>query len=142
VAVADLNGDGRADLAVASGTGVSVLLNNGNGTFGAPASYGSGINPASVAAGDLNGDGKIDLAVSNKDGGSVLLNLGNGTFAAAVNYTFAGPYNDSGPLVIGDLNGDGRADLVAGSERRRRRRSPEHDTLSRPVFSRRAPRAA
>src|SRR5581483_6742235 len=64
VAMADLNGDGKADLAVASGTGVSVLLNNGNGTFGAPASYGSGTNPGSVAAGDLNGDGKIDLAVS------------------------------------------------------------------------------
>jgi hypothetical protein len=65
VAMADLNGDGKADLAVASGTGVSVLLNNGNGTFGAPTSYGSGTNPFSVAAGDLNGDGKIDLAVGS-----------------------------------------------------------------------------
>ena len=67
VAMADLNGDGKADLAVASGTGVSVLLNNGNGTFGAPASYGSGTNPVSVAAGDLNGDGKIDLAVGGAE---------------------------------------------------------------------------
>ena len=87
--MADLNGDGKADLAVASGTGVSVLLNNGNGTFGAPASYGSGTNPSSVAAGDLNGDGKIDLAVGSGDRASVLLNLGNGTFAAAVNYDYA-----------------------------------------------------
>ncbi len=116
VAMADLNGDGKADLAVASGTGVSVLLNNGNGTFGAPASYGSGTNPFSVAAGDLNGDGKIDLAVGGRDRASVLLNLGNGTFAAAVNYSYAtDPYNGSGQIVIGDLNGDGRPDLAGNT---------------------------
>jgi hypothetical protein len=114
VAMADLNGDGKADLAVASGTGVSVLLNNGNGTFGAPASYGSGTNPFSVAAGDLNGDGKIDLAVGTRTGGaSVLLNIGNGAFAAAVNYSYTSA--NSWPVVIGDLNGDGRPDLVGGT---------------------------
>jgi len=116
LAMADLNGDGKADLAVASGTGVSVLLNNGNGTFGAPASYGSGTNPLSVAAGDLNGDGKLDLAVGSVGRASVLLNLGNGTFAAAVNYSYASnPYNGSGTVVIGDLNGDGRPDLAGNT---------------------------
>ena len=115
VAMADLNGDGKADLAVASGTGVSVLLNNGNGTFGAPASYGSGTSPSSVAAGDLNGDGKLDLVVGNGNRASVLLNLGNGTFAAAVNYDFAAGYTGTQPVAIGDLNGDGRPDLAAGA---------------------------
>ncbi len=116
VAMADLNGDGKADLAVASGTGVSVLLNNGNGTFGAPASYGSGTNPVSVAAADLNGDGKVDLAVGGAGRASVLLNLGNGTFAAAVNYSYAGAeFNGWGWVVIGDLNGDGRPDLATNT---------------------------
>ena len=88
VALGDLNGDGKPDIAAASGTSVSVLLNGGNGTFGAPASYGAGTRPASIAMGDLNGDGKPDIAVSNPSigGASVLLNVGNGTFAAAVNY--------------------------------------------------------
>ena len=90
VALGDLNGDGKPDIAVASGASVSVLLNGASGTFGAPASYGAGTRPASIAIGDLNGDGKPDIAVSNPQigGASVLLNVGNGTFAAAVNYAY------------------------------------------------------
>src|SRR5439155_4366191 len=40
--------------------GVSVLLGNGGGTFGAAVSYGGRL-PRSVALGDFNGDGKLDL---------------------------------------------------------------------------------
>ncbi len=68
VAAADLNGDGQPDLAIAnfiSGDNVSVLLNQGNGTFAAKVDYGAGTTPYSVAAADLNGDGKPDLAVAN-----------------------------------------------------------------------------
>ena len=65
VAVGDFNGDGKLDLAVAnygdyfhgSGSGVSVLLGNGNGTFQPAQSFPAGINPTSVAVGDFNGDG-------------------------------------------------------------------------------------
>ena len=46
-------------------TRVSVLLNNGDGTFAARVDYPTGTAPASVAAADLNGDGKPDLAVAN-----------------------------------------------------------------------------
>ncbi len=115
VAIADLNGDGKADLALASGTGVSVLLNSGGGAFGSPASYGSGTNPYAIAAGDLNADGKLDLAVGSNAGASVLLNIGAGAFAAAVNYNYTAPYSAAGPMVIGDLNGDGRPDLAAST---------------------------
>ncbi len=67
---------------------MSVLLNQGNGTFAAKVDYGAGTTPYSVAAADLNGDGKPDLAVANYTGGlvSVLLNNGDGTFAAKVDY--------------------------------------------------------
>ena len=67
VAVADLDGDGKPDLAVTGyddGT-VSVLLNNGDGTFAAPRRYPTGAGPGTVAAADLNGDGSPDLVVTN-----------------------------------------------------------------------------
>jgi len=118
VAIGDLNGDGKADLAVANGggTSVSVFLNNGNGTFAGKVDYTTGSNPNSVAIGDLNGDGRADLAVANQNGGSnsvsVLLNNGNGTFAGKVDYTTgSNPYS----VAIGDLNGDGRPDLAVAN---------------------------
>jgi hypothetical protein len=110
LALGDLDGDGKADLAVASGTGVSVLINGGKGTFPVPASYAAGTNPYAVAIGDLNGDGKADLALGRGDGASVAFNLGSGTFTAAVNYKYEASF---GSLVIGDVNGDGHPDLAS-----------------------------
>src|SRR2546426_653398 len=78
VAIGDLNGDGRADLATANSTfssnTVSVLLGTGDGSFGAKTDYGTGSDPRSVAISDLNGDGKPDLATnSSSNTVSVLL---------------------------------------------------------------------
>ena len=63
---------------------MSVLLGNGNGTFQAKQSFGTGIAPYSVAVADLNGDGKSDLVTADNigDTASVLLGNGNGTFQA------------------------------------------------------------
>ena len=115
VAVGDFNGDGKADLAVTNylTNNVSVLLGNGDGTFGTAVNYGAESNPQSVAVGDFDADGKADLAVAQIFGGvSVRLGNGNGTFQAAVNYD-AG----SGPssLAVGDFNGDSKADLVVAN---------------------------
>jgi hypothetical protein len=95
VAVADLNGDGRPDLVVATlapfPTGaISVLLQNAApaaaGTFGTATSYPGFGEPLSVAIGDLNGDGHPDIAVA--DGTSAIVLLQNasspGTFANPV----------------------------------------------------------
>ncbi len=115
VAIGDLNGDGKRDLAVANSSGsVSVLLGTGTGTFGAATDFAVGASPRSVAIGDLNGDGKPDLAVANfgSFSVSVLLGTGSGTFGAATNYA-VGQFPLS--VAIGDLNGDGKPDLAVAN---------------------------
>jgi uncharacterized repeat protein (TIGR01451 family) len=114
-AVGDFNGDGKQDLAVATQTGLNILLGNGDGTFQAAVNYNAGNPFGCVVAGDFNGDGKIDLAaVSSLSGNivSVLLGNGDGTFQTAVNYP-AGYYLES--LVAADFNGDGIIDLATAN---------------------------
>jgi hypothetical protein len=113
VAMADLNGDSKNDLAVANfnDNDVSVFVANGDGTLQPPANYGTGNGPSSVAVGDLNGDAKPDLVTTNEIDNtvSVLLNSGNGTFQTHVDYpTPGGPVS----VAVGDFNGDGKLDLA------------------------------
>jgi hypothetical protein len=126
LAVGDLNGDGKPDLVVTnyvcsgapcyvgSGQTVSVLLGNGDGSFGARTDYGTGSQPRSVALGDLNGDGRLDLVVANQGSNtvSVLLGNGDGSFGARTDYgTGVQPYS----VAIGDLNGDSKPDVVVAN---------------------------
>ena len=66
------NGDGKADLAVANGTKVSVLLGTGTGGFGAANNFAVGGFPHSVISADFNGDGKADLATGNHYSSNVI----------------------------------------------------------------------
>jgi hypothetical protein len=121
VKIADLNGDGLADLAVANlgspsdltTASVSVLLQDlaHPGHFLPATNYHTGTASEDVAIGDLNGDGKPDLVVANS-GGSVSVLLQDparpGGFLPAVNYPGKGPSS----VGIGDLNGDGLPDIA------------------------------
>jgi FG-GAP-like repeat len=106
----DFNDDGHLDL-VLSGSGVCVLLGKGDGTFGTPAIYDSGLLAGALATGDFNGDGELDLVAANTIAGtiSVLLGNGDGTFQPPVEYS-AGPFPEYG--VPADFNGDGKLDLA------------------------------
>jgi len=98
------------------GTGVSMLLNNGNGTFATAVNYPTGFAPYSVFSADLDNDGDLDLATANYGAAnaSVLFNNGNGTFAAAVDYG-AGANPQS--VFAADLNGDDYNDLAVANRR-------------------------
>jgi len=115
VATGDFNRDGRPDVAVTNGTGVSILMGNGDGTFQSPTSYMFGTSSRTVLVRDFNNDGKLDLAVADHNSNSVFVLLGNGdgTFQSAVSNTVA-----SLPQVMGsgDFNSDGKPDLVTANE--------------------------
>jgi hypothetical protein len=80
VAVADLNGDGILDLAVANkgDNTVSILLGKGDGTFQAAVSYPTGAGPSFVAVADLNNDGIPDLVAADSSGSTLTVLLGKG----------------------------------------------------------------
>jgi hypothetical protein len=118
VAIGDLSGDGKPDLVAANygSNTVSVLLGNGDGTFGANVDYGTGSNPLSAAIADVNGDGKLDLAVANNGSTtvSVLVGNGDGSFGAKVDYG-TGSNSHPASIAVGDVNGDGKPDIVTAN---------------------------
>ena len=123
VAIGDLNGDGRPDLAVTNlfdGT-VTLFLKNATGsdyTAQTPLNIGAGSGPTAVAIGDLNGDGRPDLAVADGGGGaggnSVTLFLKNAGAGYTASVLAAGTAPSS--VVIGDFSGDGLPDIVVANQ--------------------------
>jgi fibronectin type 3 domain-containing protein len=121
VIAADLNGDGKQDLAITNSADntVSILLGNADGTFTPqPIPLVTGSVPYSLAAADFNGDHDLDLVVTNFANGalstvSVFLGKGDGTFQAPVTYPVG-----SGPISVttGDFNGDGFIDLAVANQ--------------------------
>jgi len=96
VAIGDVSGDGRPDLAVANygSNTVSVLLGNGAGGFGAKTDFATGTGPLSVAIGDVSGDGRPELAVTNFDSNTVSVLLGLVPTRTAIT-------TNPGPAVLG-----------------------------------------
>jgi Bacterial Ig-like domain (group 3)/FG-GAP-like repeat/FG-GAP repeat len=124
VAVADLNGDGKLDIAATDGVngGVQVFTGNGDGTFQAGLTFATELGGVyatlGIVAGDFNGDGHPDLAVVNQTNSGangdvgILLNdaQGHGSFTLApANPPLSVPTQD---LTAADLNGDKKLDVI------------------------------
>lgn len=134
VAVGDLNGDGNNDIITANkrdsnvsaslNNDVSVLLSNGDGSFGVATNYsnssitGNFDNPLSVAVGDVDGDGDLDAVISGQGYGleSIFLNNGNGTFAIPSDDNYYYSYASDQAVALADIDLDSDLDLIfAGS---------------------------
>lgn len=116
---ADFNGDHIPDLATINNSSntVSILINNGDGTFRAHLEFATGPNPSGLAAVDWNKDGKMDLVVANNQADaahsvSILLGNGDGTFQAHRDIN-GGPFPNS--ITVGDFNHDGNPDIATSS---------------------------
>jgi hypothetical protein len=113
-----LNGDNKLDLVIVQtinppeAGSVTVLLGNGDGTFGAPTNYLVGSPLGGGALGDFNADGKLDVMVSTSTdtvpSTTIMLGNGDGTFQSPLVL----PIPANGSVAAGDFNNDGKLDLA------------------------------
>ena len=116
----DFNEDGWPDIVSANinANTLSVLLNDGTGSFGAPDYIAGGSAPRALLTHDFNGDGNLDLAIANNLNGDgnvrIMFGDGAGSFALSANYPVSDwPYS----IALGYLDGDDefRLDLVTAN---------------------------
>jgi hypothetical protein len=113
VTVGNLRSNGPLDIVTTNvgSSNVTVLLGNGDGTFGAPVHLDGGGGADGAAIGVFNGDGIPDLVVINNATGTVSLLPGNGdgTFRPRVQFAVGARPR---ALAVGDFNGDNLPDVA------------------------------
>lgn len=129
ISVADLNGDGKPDLAVAAsnGSGGQLILArnttpgaevNNVPTFAAPATVTTGTaGLLGIGCADMNRDGRPDVITSENQQLRVFYGNGDMTVTASVNNPVSVPTGSpvSMSFAAGDFSNDGMPDLFAGN---------------------------
>jgi len=120
IAVADFDGDGNPDVAIAGdasgGAIVTVMRGNGAGGLSHAGNFGSGQQASAIATGDFNHDGNQDIAVTHSSGGGLVsVLLGNGTGGFISQGSFSVGANDPESIALADINDDGNLDVVTGN---------------------------
>jgi hypothetical protein len=117
VAVTDLNGDTRPDLAVSVSDNdiplnqVAVFLNSA-GAFAAFTPYNTGgTNPSTLIAADFDRNGATDVAVINEDSGNISVLAGNGAGGLGAPLVIATGARPTA-IAAGDFNADTMPDLA------------------------------
>lgn len=115
VVSADLNGDGRPDVAAASGEGQGLLATwhgLADGSFRAAAVYSIASGPTKSAVADLTGDGIAEVLVACYAGGEVAVLIGGDSPLLQRIEIEGSPYG----LATGDFDGDGRMDFAMAND--------------------------
>jgi gliding motility-associated-like protein len=124
VAVGDIDGDGKLDLAVTNrgSNSVSILMNITSSVinFATKVDFTTGTNPEDVAIRDLDGDGKPEVIVANIGSNSISVfkntsvvgTITAGSFATRVDYSAGTPET----LAIADLDGDNKPDIATATD--------------------------
>jgi hypothetical protein len=113
------NNDSFVDLVISNTDSgdVTVLLGNGNGTFGQASSAAVIDHPLGLVVADLNNDNKQDLTVVSGTDVDVNVNLvyGNGDGTFQTPRQTSQPEVDSTVVAAADLDSDGRIDLAVAN---------------------------